>query len=746
MKNYHQLLKLVPAYSWLFLSFYLIFIISFEFVHHFYPAVDLESVLWWQKRFLFRDGLELPVMVLASFLYLFLAYVIAYLAPGVSFLKRRWVQLVSLLPILVILIRTRSTVFDGFQNLWINLVILIFFLSFLYISYRIYLIRSKLKVIRFLPYLLGALIALTIFWGMDIPSIYDYGYFIGPALKISQGEDFKHFYMQYNLLLTFIFKGMMDLNWQLPQMQIFLALTFILWIFIYYFLASKFIKNKFLLFLFMLALVTLRYFAIDHDPVRIPAVLPARLDLWVPLILILYKFNFLSLMTAISFALVYLLDNTFGFLYQILYLVFLTYFSLKSGQFKRGIVLTLPAVVVGAVQFSLFGSLTSPATKLYQNVQLGFMPISFESFFWLIWAFLPYSVYLLLKEPNQKLKTVFQFLLALIVLQFIYFFGRSHDHNLLNLSGIWLFVLFLTLNELIKQFKLEKLSFVLAMIFLIVFSLTFATHAEKKLSRVIRHISQKKLLDRTNLEVSINQNPDLFSIYQKGQKIFVVSQFDAYINYRYKLAQVGFINPFPINLYVDQTAQKLIDLIEQGYKVVLWETEMIKMIEQLNQSDYLSEKKLMFDLIDQGIFYELNLTEATRSATSNLLELSYFKSGLSFVYPASWTLKEGQDKINLTEPLGRLNIEITIDQKETLETAEGYFDKQKKLPGELLRQGRADIPNIEVAFAKIFEGSDGQKIQFFLFKGDKVVKVLVWPFTSPLMRRFDAIVNTLKID
>ena len=88
----------------------------------------------------------------------------------------------------------------------------------------------------------------------------------------------------------------------------------------------------------------------------------------------------------------------------------------------------------------------------------------------------------------------------------------------------------------------------------------------------------------------------MFTIYP-DKKIVILSQFDSYINYRMGLKQVGNIVPFPMHLYVKETTEFIKNKIKEGYKVVLWENEMIALISQLNS----------FRLVDKGGFYELGL-------------------------------------------------------------------------------------------------------------------------------------------
>lgn len=570
-------MKIILPLLGLFLGYYVLFYLFFNPIHYFYPPVDLSNIIWWHQQFIFRDGIELKLMFVGSLIYLFGAY---------------------------LLVKKRQKIY----------------LSRLALSKPP---RLSLK----LPSALVLLFGMIIFLGMDVPSIYDYGYFLGPALKIGQGEPLKSFFMQYSLLGVLIFKVMEDLGMKIWQMQATLVAVFTIWLFLYLVLISRFIKDQLLITLFLFSLFLFRYLFIYHDPIRVPAVLPFRLDLWVPLFLGAYKFGLLSPLTSLGFVLIYVLDNTFGPLFLVVYLIFAAeelYRQWQAGGIKilteaiwvKRIGLIGIFIIAGSIfQLVNFGSLTSPAIKIYQQIQLGFMPIDRLSPFWLIWLVLPFVVWMFSLEKVPTVRRLYFFLLGLFSVQMVYFYGRSHDNNLLNLAGIWLTIFFLAINQFLRIFTKLKVKIVVGLICLLIITTTLlGRYGQEKLDRINDKISKGVLIEESQFEKSIERAPLFFAEFPNKDKVFVLSQFDAYINYRYGLAQIGFFTPFPMHVFVDKTTDYFVDLIKNKYYLVLWEDEMTALIEQLNNSEYAKKRGIFFGLNNLGNKYQVELVESATSS------------------------------------------------------------------------------------------------------------------------------------
>jgi len=91
-------------------------------------------------------------------------------------------------------------------------------------------------------------------------------------------------------------------------------------------------------------------------------------------------------------------------------------------------------------------------------------------------------------------------------------------------------------------------------------------------------------------------------------------------------------------------------------------------------------------------------------------------------------------------------VEMKMEKREAEISINDYLSRQNEVYGTLVNQGLAQIPDMDTAYVKVFQDQGIQKMQFFLFKTNKVVKILVYPSDPPKMKVFDKIIQTLKIE
>ena len=120
---------------------------------------------------------------------------------------------------------------------------------------------------------------------------------------------------------------------------------------------------------------------------------------------------------------------------------------------------------------------------------------------------------------------------------------------------------------------------------------------------------------------------------------------------------------------------------------------------------------------------------------------------LTFSYPADWQKKEESDKVVLSSSDRHFSIELVVDDWAL--PASQYLARQTDSYGRLISQEFTKIANIDAAYVKVWSVKDGDrdvhKIQFFLFKGQKVIKILAYPSESTLQSIFDGMIETIKI-
>src|SRR5712671_2984774 len=107
----------------------------------------------------------------------------------------------------------------------------------------------------------------------------------------------------------------------------------------------------------------------------------------------------------------------------------------------------LPVILAGIWQRIVFGSFVSAAASQYLGVQLGFLPIAPLSLFWPVALLLACATVVFVQQREQRSSRLGLIICMLSVMHLTYFFGRSHDHNLLNVSGAWVFSVFLAIDQ-----------------------------------------------------------------------------------------------------------------------------------------------------------------------------------------------------------------------------------------------------------------------------------------------------------
>src|SRR5262249_5564197 len=153
------------------------------------------------------------------------------------------------------------------------------------------------------------------------------------------------------------------------------------------------------------ALVLVRFLSVRDHPAFVPQVMPLRLDMWVVLVLAVDRFGLRSWKTALTFALVYAGDATFGFLFAAIYCAALGADFLSKRERPTARLLARnggPLAVVALFQKLVFGSFVSPAALKYVDVQLGFMPIAETSLFWPIALLLGWATAVFVAHRHRR--------------------------------------------------------------------------------------------------------------------------------------------------------------------------------------------------------------------------------------------------------------------------------------------------------------------------------------------------------
>ena len=298
----------------------------------------------------------------------------------------------------------------------------------------------------------------------------DYGYIFSPALRIAKGISPGEIYFQYDYLLSMLAALWIKLTLPLLKFKFMGQLSYFVLFLGIYFLASRLFSRKLYALYLFIALIIVKIYGIKNDPVFLLQVSPLRLDLWfIPLALVYYR-GPSHWSVGLALALLVALHYSFGLIYTLSYTLFISvlfFFEIaeSKGDIRKriGRYLSLYGKNAAVILIAIFAhkfffeARISNVAFYYRNSGLGFLPVSKESFYWYVPLILSATLLLLVKNRKSLADKYFKtgiFLLILAIGNSLYFFGRSHEHNIINISAVLLFVLFLCLD--LVDFELAR--------------------------------------------------------------------------------------------------------------------------------------------------------------------------------------------------------------------------------------------------------------------------------------------------
>lgn len=285
----------------------------------------------------------------------------------------------------------------------------------------------------------------------------DYAYVLGPALRLIQGANPRDVYSQYDWMLPLVAKTWMELGLDPERFFVLAQASFFLLFCTMFWLARRIFRDKWLALFLLVSVVVVRIYSGLADPVLWLQVTPLRLDWWiVPLILVeLFgpRHWTLGLFALVSIV----FHRNLGLIYAISYLQLLVTLGLMERgdrtNWRRGVAavwFNVLAMVIGLLaSIAIFDGPAASSVYLYQKIGLGFIRIAESSFYWYATVMIATTAGLLFaarRLVSQHYFTTGVFLLYLSIGSSIYFFGRSHEANIIHLGSILVFVGFLMLD------------------------------------------------------------------------------------------------------------------------------------------------------------------------------------------------------------------------------------------------------------------------------------------------------------
>lgn len=428
----------------------------------------------------------------------------------------------------------------------------------------------------------------------------DYSYIIAPALRLLHGFRLPEIFFQYDLLLSLLAAGMIKLNIPVNFLQV-AGQAGIYAFFIGIFLFSqKVFKDKKLPVFLLFALIIARHYALHEEPVSILQATPLRLDLWLVILACVYFKGIYNITVGAALGLLLLLHRNFGTIYLIVYLQFVSIlFAIDLARVVRENTFTLSAlkkiflkhlhqnkanlsviilfILAGGL---LFNGFVPRSAVMYQSLGLGFLRVAGRSFFWYIPVLLSLSAAVLLARRRELPENYFNagfFLVLLAAGNSLYFLGRSHEFNIMTLSGVYILLFFFTLDLLdrvvidrpeasLRQIMGKRLIYIMSFIFLALTAFYYSYFSIKKIVEQSKNIVKGRFLYLLPVDINIEPVKELTN---NSRKVYFLSDKDAYYCYYGGYIPQGYFSPFATWVKKADLVKFLQNLINCSYFLVV---------------------------------------------------------------------------------------------------------------------------------------------------------------------------------
>jgi hypothetical protein len=427
-------------------------------------------------------------------------------------------------------------------------------------------------------------------------SISDYSYIFAPALRLINGIRISDIYFQYDLFLSLLAEAWMKLKIDLNYFQVIGQLSYYIFFIAAFFFSKKYFINKKLPYYLLAGLILTKIYGMIADPIVFFQGTPLRLDLWLIIIIIAYWKGFYSKALGITLGTMMVLCRTFGLIYSISYIELLLLlvalesirnnFTLRSiiEAIKKQLLLSKTnLMIIGLsvlVNLLIFGDIISRGANDYSRIGIGFMPISRQSFFWWIFALIALTVVMLFKKRkiiSDRYLMTGLFLIFLAIGNSMYFFGRSHENNIINISGPLILVVFL----LFDTFSIERIKggfhattkcgrIVIAALPVFFITLVAYSYSGNIIERIkIQYDGAIKSRYIYPMVFSFNPNEIKSSTNNSDYVYFVSRGQDFYYYYYggYKLQ--GYFSPYSTWIYKKELSNFIQKLIDDNYYIAI---------------------------------------------------------------------------------------------------------------------------------------------------------------------------------
>lgn len=388
---------------------------------------------------------------------------------------------------------------------------------------------------------------------------HDFSFFVGPITEIAKGKTiFSQVFSSYSfigvLLLGYLTRFSL---FDIVYFPLLIWLLYVIQYFICFYLILKISDSVVIAVITLFSLLTINYYSLMHFPTLVIQIGPIR---WLPLILSIYfLYHFKNIQSK----------------KYIFILAFLSFFTIDSGLFliiSYGLTMVILFLfgqlkiqkIIKSLSWLLLSLILIYVIINITNVALGYRVIDFnwifqgirsasinglltipmedQSYFWLV--ILIYFASLVQFISNQKKKLIDIILLFstnLTAITAIYFVGRSHPHNLLNISILIIINFSILITTVIKNTKTEIFKSGLLILFLVAFivfpAISRNNSIEGNITNQLNRMSLAKPFEPEMISIihhQYDQEVALINSQLSQKEILLISPDDAYLFYLLK--------------------------------------------------------------------------------------------------------------------------------------------------------------------------------------------------------------------
>lgn len=436
---------------------------------------------------------------------------------------------------------------------------------------------------------------------------YDYQYILAPALRLFHGAAIADIYFQYDLLFSLLGWAWMEVGLEINSFQV-VAQTFYYLLLMGLFAFSRhWFADKRLAVFLLVALVLVRIYPGMFDAAHSIQTTPLRLDLWFVLLALVYFKGAHHWSAGLFCGLMLLLHHNFGIIYSAAYIQLLLTLSvidmrLITGRKLAGITTALTGtlrknsaglvfMLAGFVMhYLLFRNPDIPGEFSFQNLGIGFLQIATDSFYWYV-LMLTGLTFLLLIRLRTILSTNYFaagfFLIYLAIGNSLYFFGRSHENNIINIAAVLLLMFFLLL-DLVGSFLAERSlhdasgvpakifmrrngMIIAALAFIASIAVWYGDSITVKAGIQVRNAFANQFIYPSEItqEALLPVIEKVRAIAGDDRKVYFVGDNDFLLDYYGGYAPVGYYNPVYAWISKREFIMFMQGLLDQGYYLVV---------------------------------------------------------------------------------------------------------------------------------------------------------------------------------